>query len=78
MPSKRTASKASKGKKATAKKSAGKKSSPRKRAKPASKASGPLVDVARKIGSKLGDLAVRAGLAGRGDDEPGESGPTQQ
>lgn len=68
MATKRTASKASKaGKKKPAKAS----SKPRRRAKPAAKASGPLVDVARKIGTTLGDLAVRTGLAGPGDDEPG-------
>lgn len=73
MATKRTASKTSKKpKKKSAKSRSSAKS--RKRSKPA-KASGPLVDVARKIGSTLGDLAVRTGLAGPGNDEPG---PTQQ
>jgi len=71
MPTKRSASKSAKSGKKKATKA--KTSASRKRAKPA-KSSGPLVDVARKIGTTLGDLAVRAGLAGP-DDEPG---PTQQ
>ena len=80
MPSKRTASKASKGtkKKSTKAKPASKRSGASRKRTAAAKASGPLVDVARKIGTTLGDLAVRTGLAGHDDDEPGEPGPTQQ
>ncbi len=76
MPTKRTASKTSKGAKKKATKA--RSSASRTRKKPAAAPSSPLVDVARKIGSTLGDLAVRTGLAGHGDDEPGEPGPTQQ
>ncbi len=73
MPTKRTASKTAKG----GKKKSTKAATSRKRKKPSAKPSGPLVDVARKIGSTLGDLAVRTGIAGHSDDEPGEPGPTQ-
>lgn len=61
-------------------KAAAKKSSPKKKtkAKPAAKrrssktkaSAGPLVEVARKIGAKLGEVAVRTGIVKPGGNEP--------
>ncbi len=44
------------------------KSAPKRKKKSAP--AGPLVDVARKIGSTLGEVAVRTGLVKPGGDEP--------
>jgi hypothetical protein len=43
------------------------KSAPKRKKK---SSSGPLVDVARKIGTTLGEVAVRTGLVKPGGDEP--------
>ena len=62
MPAKRKAAakKPAKSKKPSAKRSARKRSAP----------VGPLVDVARKIGTTLGEVAVRTGIVKPGGDEP--------
>ncbi len=44
------------------------KSAPKRKKKSAP--AGPLVDVARKIGTTLGEVAVRTGLVKPGGDEP--------
>ncbi len=62
MPSTRKTAAKKPAKKAAARKSTAK----RKKRAPA----GPLVDVARKIGTTLGEVAVRTGLVKPGGDEP--------
>lgn len=65
MPSTRKSAAKKPAKKAKARKPAAKR---KKRSAP----SGPLVDVARKIGTTLGEVAVRTGLVKPGDGEPSE------
>ncbi len=62
MPSTRKTAAKKPAKKSAARKSTAK----RKKSHPA----GPLVDVARKIGTTLGEVAVRTGLVKPGSDEP--------
>ncbi len=62
MPSTRKAASKKPAKKALARKPSAK----RKKAT----ASGPLVDVARKIGTTLGEVAVRTGIVKPGGSEP--------
>lgn len=58
-------------KKASTRKKSSKPSAQRRRSSKGSRpAGGPLVEVARKIGSKLGEVAVRTGLVKPGGSEP--------
>ncbi len=68
MPTRKSASPSRAKKKSTAKKSSARKKTARKSA---GAPSGPLVDVARKIGSTLGNVAVRTGIVKPGGEEPG-------